>query len=83
MGARYILEVTCPKCNHCDKNVYFAPTCEITDWECPKCKHKVDLYEYTGINYEATPGVVADLCQDFDADIVEGAKQKKRGNKNV
>jgi len=35
-----------------DPNVPFAPTCEIVDWTCPRCKHVVDLTEYTGISYE-------------------------------
>ena len=68
MGDRYVLEITCPECNHCDKNVYFAPTCGITDWECPKCKHKINLYEYTGISYEtaSNTGTITDLCQNFN-----------------
>lgn len=68
MGVRYVLEVICPECSHCDKDVYFAPTCGITEWECPKCKHKVNLYEYAGISYEAASNtdIIADICQSFN-----------------
>ena len=37
MGDRYILTVNCPKCGYEDDDVYYAPTCGIVDWECPKC----------------------------------------------
>jgi len=52
MGDRYILEIKCPKCLFFDNDVYFAPTCGFTVWNCPSCGHKIDLYEYTGITYE-------------------------------
>lgn len=52
MGNRYILTVTCPECGHVGKDVWFAPTCEYDDWECPSCGRVVDLCEYTGISYE-------------------------------
>ena len=52
MGDRYFLTVKCPKCGFTEKEVYYAPTCGFTDWDCPKCNHKVDLGEYSGISYE-------------------------------
>ena len=52
MGDRYFLTVTCPKCGNTDQDVYYAPTCGITDWKCFKCKTVVDLEKLTGISYE-------------------------------
>ena len=52
MGTRYFIEVECPKCQHIDKDVYFAPTCGFVTWVCPECDKKVDLCEYTGIDNE-------------------------------
>jgi len=52
MGDRYILEIICPKCKFKDSEVYFATTCGFTEWECSKCKHKIDLCKHTGISYE-------------------------------
>jgi excisionase family DNA binding protein len=52
MGNRYFLTVICPKCGETEKDVYYAPTCGFTEWNCPKCKKKVDLEEYSGISYE-------------------------------
>lgn len=52
MGDRYIIQVECEKCLHTDDDVYFAPTCGFENWTCPKCKHVMDLYEYTGMSYE-------------------------------
>ena len=43
MGTRWYLPVVCPDCGFTDE-AYFAPTCNITDWRCPKCGHVVDLY---------------------------------------
>jgi len=52
MGDRYFLTVTCPKCEYWQSNVFFAPTCGFTTWECPKCGCVVNLEELTGITYE-------------------------------
>ncbi len=52
MGDRYILPITCKKCGHFDDDVYYAPTCGIVDWFCPKCGNKVDLEKMTGISYD-------------------------------
>ena len=52
MGDRYIIVVDCPQCGHHDDDVYFAPTCGFTEWECEQCSCTLDLEEYTGITYE-------------------------------
>lgn len=52
MGDRYYLTVECPKCCYKDGDVYYAPTCGITEWNCPKCGELVDLEKLTGISYE-------------------------------
>lgn len=52
MGDRYFISVICPKCSTVEDDVYYAPTCGFTEWECPGCGVKVDLAEYTGISYE-------------------------------
>ncbi len=52
MGDRYFLTVTCPQCKHTEDEVYYAPTCGFTDWDCPKCGAKVDLEKMAGITYE-------------------------------
>ena len=52
MGDKYILCVTCPTCGLIDNDVYYAPTCGFTDWECPECKTVVNLEKYSGISYE-------------------------------
>jgi len=69
MGDRYILEVHCPKCNYHDNDVYYAPTCGFINWECPKCKHKIDLEKYSGISAESCSNkdLINELCGiDFD-----------------
>ena len=67
MGDRYCLTVICPGCNHEDDDVYYAPTCGVVDWYCPKCKHKVDLGEYTGISYEdaSNRDLIQSICDLF------------------
>lgn len=57
MGDRYIIAVVCPDCGFLDDNVYFAPTCGFTTWDCPKCSKKVDLVELTGITPEEASNV--------------------------
>ena len=69
MGSRYILELECPKCGATDDEVYFAPTCGIDDWQCPKCKYIVDLCEETGMSYEDCSN--ADLISDVIDDMTK------------
>jgi len=52
MGDRFFLSVQCPRCSHIEDDVYYAPTCGITEWNCPKCPECVDLMKLTGISYE-------------------------------
>ncbi len=49
MGDRYFITVECPHCSKINEDVYYAPTCGITTFECT-CGHIVDLAEYTGID---------------------------------
>lgn len=65
MGDRYILTVECPNCGFTDEEAYYAPTCNITHWICPKCNSKVDLGELTGISYEdcSNRGMIGDLIK--------------------
>ena len=67
MGDRYILTVNCPKCGYEDDDVYYAPTCGIVDWECPKCGKVVDLEKLTGISYDdaSNLGAIENLCSKF------------------
>ncbi len=51
MGTRYFITCKCPRCNHVDENVYYAPTCGITTHKC-QCGFVVDLGTVTGISYE-------------------------------
>lgn len=61
MGDRYIIDMTCPECEFYDDDVYFAPTCGFITWQCPKCKHEVDLCEETGISYRDASNPIADI----------------------
>lgn len=36
MGTRYNVPVKCTGCGHEDE-AYYAPTCGIETWHCPKC----------------------------------------------
>ena len=65
MGDRYIIEMTCKKCGYVDDDVYFAPTCGFTDWECPKCGEKYDLYDETGMTYEdcSNAGLIEEIIK--------------------
>ena len=69
MGTRYILTVTCPECGFVDNDVYFAPTCGMTDWKCPECSRVVDLYALTGITYEdaSNAAEIREICSRFGA----------------
>jgi len=52
MGDRYYITVTCPRDGTEERDVYFAPTCDLVTWTCPTCRYVVDLIEYTGITKE-------------------------------
>ena len=71
MGERYYVTVKCPKCGFTENDVYYAPTCGIISWECPKCEYVVNLEEYTGISYEEASNL--DIIQK----IVDCAKEKE------
>ena len=64
MGDRYVLTVKCPKCGCVDMNVWYAPTCGVTEHEC-SCGHTVDLEELTGITYEEASNrtEIENLCR--------------------
>jgi len=68
MGDRYFLTVECPKCCYKDDDVYYAPTCGFTEWNCPKCGECVDLEKLTGITYEDASN------RDLIASIVKVSK---------
>jgi transposase-like protein len=67
MGDRYILTVTCPDCGFTDEDVYYAPTCDFVDWNCPKCGKNVDLEKLTGITYEdaSNKDMIEDILDYF------------------
>lgn len=69
MGTRYIIMVTCG-CGVIDRNVYYAPTCEMDTWECPECGMVVDLAEYTGISYEEASNIeeITALIEAYKSD---------------
>ena len=52
MGDRYIIQVTCPRCDRIDWDAPYAPTCGFTHYTCEECGYIVDLEEYTGITVE-------------------------------
>jgi len=72
MGDRFILEVACPSCGTEDDDVYFAPTCGVTEWVCPKCGCRVDMCDYTGISYEdaSNLGTIESIVEE----VVKGEK---------
>jgi len=49
MGDQYFLTVKCPKCSHVDSDVYYAPTCGFTVYQC-RCGEEIDLELYSGIS---------------------------------
>jgi len=51
MGDRYFLTVSCPQCGWTQDEVYYAPTCGFTVWNCSVCGVIVDLEKLTGISY--------------------------------
>ena len=53
MGTRYFLTVKCGKCGITCDNVYYAPTCSMTTFEC-SCGNIIDLEKLTGISAEDT-----------------------------
>ena len=67
MGDRYILTVTCPKCNKTDDDVYYAPTCGFITHRC-SCGHVIDLEEETGITYDdaSNAGEIGDIVDKLE-----------------
>lgn len=65
MGDRYILTQICPKCKYFCDDVYYAPTCGINTWTCPKCKTIVDLEKETGITKEDASNIdiIKNICK--------------------
>jgi len=53
MGDRYIIQVTCPRCDYIDWDVLYAPQSGFTHYTCSECGYIVDLEEYTGISKES------------------------------
>ena len=56
MGDRYFLTVICSRCGAEHLDVYYAPTCNITDFFCV-CGNLIDLEVYSGISYEDASNV--------------------------
>ncbi len=81
MGDRYYLSMECPVCGEEDNDVYFAPTCGFIEWECPLCKHLVDLCEHTGISYEDASNAfeIAELLELDPVELAEKAKELQSG----
>ncbi len=52
MGDRYFITIICPDCGYIEEDIYYAPTCGFVDWNCAKCRKRIDLSEYTGISRE-------------------------------
>ena len=52
MGDRYYLNDVKCECGYKEDEVYYAPTCGIITWECPKCQKVINLEKYSGINAE-------------------------------
>lgn len=71
MGDRYYLTVKCPKCDHTDNDIYFAPTCGFTEWTCPSCGYVIDLCEETGLTYDdcSNADLIADICNKAKANL--------------
>ena len=67
MGNRYFIPVICPHCGFRDDEVYYAPTCGILKWECPRCGHEINLEEYTGITKEdaSNAGQIKSICEQI------------------
>ena len=69
MGDRYFITVKCEKCGTETEDVYYAPTCGITDFKCV-CGNTIDLEQYTGISYEDASN--ADLIGKIVDEIAKG-----------
>ncbi len=69
MGTRYFLTVRCPRCNHEDDDVYYAPTCGIVCHTC-RCGHVTDLETLTGISYDeaSNRGEMEKICKKVKED---------------
>ncbi len=51
MGDRYTLTISCPRCDRKHLEVWYAPTCGWTHFQCA-CGLNIDLGEVTGISHE-------------------------------
>ena len=78
MGDRYILSVGCPDCGFEDHDVWFAPTCDVTEWHCPHCGHTVDLVELTGITAEIASNAtkIEQVIRAMDDETAMGLEHK-------
>lgn len=74
MGDRFNLIVKC-KCGYIDDEVYYAPTCGMITWECPKCKRVIDLEKYSGIDAEGCANT------EFGVKAVKELKKKLKKRK--
>lgn len=45
MGTRYFMTLPCPHCQEINYDVYYAPTCDSTTWQCKYCHNKFDIEE--------------------------------------
>ena len=52
MGDRYFIICICPKCGFTEDDFWYAPTCDVLEWECPECGNVLGLQGYTGISIE-------------------------------
>ena len=52
MGNRYFIDVQCPRCSYVNEDVYYAPTCCVTEHTCSSCGETINLAAYTGISAE-------------------------------
>jgi len=81
MGDRYFITVTCPKCGHTEDNVYYAPTCDITEYKCP-CGCIVNLEELTGISYNDASNLaeIQKLCDNVAAKYEKDMEPRESNN---
>jgi hypothetical protein len=68
MGDRYIISVTCPRCDTADDDCYYAPSCGFLTHKCEKCGYIIDLEEYTGITREDCSNVeeIKKIVEDYE-----------------
>ncbi len=69
MGNRYFITIKCPRCDHVDDNVYYAPTCGIVYHTC-QCGYVTDLETMTGIFHEeaSNKGQIEKICKKVKED---------------